>query len=498
MSASSGGTPHGAEASASDGRDGLAGATQFVNRVRELEQLRAALNKLARGAPARQLIQGEGGVGKSRLLGEAISGDVRHDVATFTGRAREFETDRPFGILIDALGLRANSSEAGAAAIGRLLLRARDPSRIEERHNLIPRFVEHIDRLCSARPVALVLTDMQWADPMSAITVASALEELAGRPLGVLITRRPIPLNPPLGDLVELARPQFERIALRGLEPKDVWSLARGLSGAEPGQQLARLLAGTAGNPSMIVSLIQGLRREHGLQVVAGVAETDATLPPRSMWPRVMGQLARQTDSCQDLLTLAALFGGRVAVATLATAAARSTYEVQADLREAIAGGILTEVDDMLGFTHELVRVILVEATPASLRSELRRRIAEVRSAASIPVSAGARAEPAGGPGQDEVVLSGVPAGWERATRAEREVVRHVVDGLSNREIGERLFVSARTVETHLSHVYAKLGVSSRVELTGVVMRNSTLRAELVESAPAPSTRQTHRRERQG
>jgi predicted ATPase/DNA-binding CsgD family transcriptional regulator len=55
--------------------------------------------------------------------------------------------------------------------------------------------------------------------------------------------------------------------------------------------------------------------------------------------------------------------------------------------------------------------------------------------------------------------------GWDSLTPTELEVVRLVVDGLSNPEIGRRLFMSRGTVKAHLSHVYAKLGVANRTEL---------------------------------
>ena len=55
--------------------------------------------------------------------------------------------------------------------------------------------------------------------------------------------------------------------------------------------------------------------------------------------------------------------------------------------------------------------------------------------------------------------------GWDSLTPTELEVVRLVVDGLNNPEIGRRLFMSRGTVKAHLSHVYAKLGVANRTEL---------------------------------
>jgi pimeloyl-ACP methyl ester carboxylesterase len=55
--------------------------------------------------------------------------------------------------------------------------------------------------------------------------------------------------------------------------------------------------------------------------------------------------------------------------------------------------------------------------------------------------------------------------GPDALTRREREVARLAVDGFSARSIGERLFISERTAETHIAHAYLKLGVGSRVEL---------------------------------
>lgn len=55
--------------------------------------------------------------------------------------------------------------------------------------------------------------------------------------------------------------------------------------------------------------------------------------------------------------------------------------------------------------------------------------------------------------------------GWDSLTPTERDVVRLVSEGLGNREIGARLFISHRTVQTHLTHVYTKLGITSRLQL---------------------------------
>ena len=60
--------------------------------------------------------------------------------------------------------------------------------------------------------------------------------------------------------------------------------------------------------------------------------------------------------------------------------------------------------------------------------------------------------------------------GWLSLTEAERQVVALAAQGLSNAEIASQLFVSRFTVETHLKHVFTKLGVRSRAELASVAI----------------------------
>ncbi len=60
-------------------------------------------------------------------------------------------------------------------------------------------------------------------------------------------------------------------------------------------------------------------------------------------------------------------------------------------------------------------------------------------------------------------------------TRREVEVLKLVADGLSNREIARRLFISDNTAGVHVSHILSKLNVSSRVTAAGVAHRAGLL-----------------------
>jgi predicted ATPase/class 3 adenylate cyclase/DNA-binding CsgD family transcriptional regulator len=64
-------------------------------------------------------------------------------------------------------------------------------------------------------------------------------------------------------------------------------------------------------------------------------------------------------------------------------------------------------------------------------------------------------------------------SGWASLTPTELDVARLVSEGLTNNDIAARLFVSPRTVQTHLTHVYSKLGLTSRVQLVQETARQA-------------------------
>lgn len=76
----------------------------------------------------------------------------------------------------------------------------------------------------------------------------------------------------------------------------------------------------------------------------------------------------------------------------------------------------------------------------------------------------------------------------EKLCEREREIVSYVVHGFPNREIAERLYISERTVSTHLVNIYEKLKVHSRAELAAMVRATD----HIIQAALRGDVRQEH------
>ena len=80
-------------------------------------------------------------------------------------------------------------------------------------------------------------------------------------------------------------------------------------------------------------------------------------------------------------------------------------------------------------------------------------------------------------------------------TPREAEVLGLVADGLTNRQIGERLFITPKTAGLHVSHILAKLNVDSRVKAAAVAHHTHLEEARDAHDRPAPVRPAEHARQ---
>ena len=73
-----------------------------------------------------------------------------------------------------------------------------------------------------------------------------------------------------------------------------------------------------------------------------------------------------------------------------------------------------------------------------------------------------------------EASVERVPDAWSLLTPQELQIAKMAAEGMSNREIGQRLFLSHRTVGSHLYRLFPKLGVTSRVQLPSAISKRFT------------------------
>ena len=98
-----------------------AAAAPLRGRGPEVETLGKVLDRVAAGQPALVLIEGEAGIGKTRLLAGVLTRAGARGMQVVRGRAEELEQNRPFGLAAAAFGCERSSADPRRAAIADLL-----------------------------------------------------------------------------------------------------------------------------------------------------------------------------------------------------------------------------------------------------------------------------------------------------------------------------------------------------------------------------------------
>ena len=165
---------------------GVAGRRDLVGRDHELTVLQAALERGGTGRGAVIIVEGEAGIGKTRLLAETEDRARRLRYDTHRGAAIELEQGRPFGAFRNALGLDApeDPATAGLATVVNAAAASADARFLAQEA-----VIEHVDRITQDRPTLLVLDDLQWADRATLATVWALARRVDPVPLVFLVAR---------------------------------------------------------------------------------------------------------------------------------------------------------------------------------------------------------------------------------------------------------------------------------------------------------------------
>jgi len=451
-----------------DPRDAGGGGTQlpvgapsgFVGRRRELVELGGVVTETLQGRASVALVEGEAGIGKSRLLAEIVRDTQRLGFDVLCGRAHELERDRPFGTVADALGLRLDAPDPERAEIARLLyvdastpaaspLLAQVP---QLRFQLVEAVVARIERLATSRPLVLALEDLQWSDPSTLLVIQHLSRRLCHLPIALLVTLRPSPRGPELNQLIdELIRGQATSLTLGQLDAPEVIELIEQVVGAPPGPELRAQVERAAGNPLFVTELVAALHQEAAITMIDGEAEVRQAVLPRSLRGTILRRLGWLPGESLAALRIASALGTSFSLDDLAVVLATPSVELLSVLDAPLRAGIIGEAGEHMAFRHALVRDVLYADLPQSAGRALHSQIARSLGAAGRPPSEVARHFLLGGyPGDAEAVS------WLR--RAARETVSRA-PGMAV-ELYEATVRLAGDASPERDTLYGELGVA--------------------------------------
>ncbi|GAB3344624.1 ATP-binding protein [Modestobacter lapidis] len=359
---------------------GIPDSPPLTGRRREQDLLRAALDRVQTGAGAAIALEGEAGIGKTRLLHQVLSEASDRGWCTLSGRAEELERHRPLHALAGMV--------AGVPAGHRP-----DPARGTE-HALVDTFVDGVSSLAARGPVVLAVDDLNWCDGASLRALAAVARRTAADPVLLLTASRPLPRSRPLERLGEvLLAVGGIPVHLDALPAEDVDGLTAHLTGAPPGPVLRACVRKAGGNPFYVVETVRALVEDRALEVRAGRSECRDQLLPSSVRRLVLHRLTALPTDVQEVLRLAAVLGGSFSVADLAAFTGRDAVALAGPLRTAAEAGFLTDGDrapglpGALSFRHDLIREALYTDLPAAVRAGLHQRAGAALAAAAAPAA---------------------------------------------------------------------------------------------------------------
>ena len=350
-------------------------AGTIVGRETELAQLEQTLDELDRGSASCLAVEGEPGIGKTRLLAELRAlADARGHLV-LSGTAAEFERDLPFSVFVDALDAYVVSQELSEherwdadleRELGRVLpsLRSADSAGAiaDERYRAHRAVSSLLGLIAEERPLVLMLDDLHWSDGASVELIAALVSRRPAAPVLLALSFRPGQATERL--VTALAGPPVTRLELGRLSEAEAGEL---LDSDDAGL-VAGIYSHAGGNPFYIEQL--GRAGDGAGLPRAGEEKAGVAGVPPAVAAAIAGELELLSARTRAFVDAAAVTGEPFEPDLAAAIAELSEAEGLAALDDLLAVDLVrpTEVPRRFSFRHPLVRRSVYESTRGGWR----------------------------------------------------------------------------------------------------------------------------------
>ncbi len=391
------------------------GEPPLVGRDAERASLLAGLEDAARGQGSMVLVEGEAGIGKTRLVQEIIAGAEWRNMCVLTCRGEEVPA-ASYGLLVSAMQpvltplrirqiarlIGAEHLQAAALLFPLIARILPESSPLPEepppqaRRRLQEALVSLIRALCTIRPCLWVMEDIQWADRESLALLPLLLPHVSTSRLFFLLTGRSVELraSPAVWDTLQaLDRTgPFPRYVLGRLDRREVEQLIHRLLGEESSVLTDSLMQESEGIPLYLVETLktwwdegllipteQGVWRWTGEEPVG---------PSSRRGEEIIGRrLARLSSIATEFLAVAAVAGTEMDLDLVFSACAFSAEDaasLDAYLQasdELLQLGLLIETEEGYRFSHGHIRRVVYGRMSPRERQRLHLRVAQAMEA---------------------------------------------------------------------------------------------------------------------
>jgi DNA-binding SARP family transcriptional activator len=367
-------------------------------RGQELQRLLAgAAQSAQKGVAALLVLEGDAGMGKSRLLDELLTRLRLDGISIAAARAVEADRAEPWsGVLALARGGLLNAPGVGGAPSAALAAFAAVLPEWAERFRgtaavapdpLGRALAEVLRSAVEEQPVAVAVDDAQWLDPESALTLGAILRDLAATPLTLIIATATYPPRAELDELrTRIGRELYgETVRLRVLDRAALRHLAqRMLPGYDPlaiDRVVRRVATDSAGLPLLAVELLRAVALGLDLGTISGewpepLRTLDQSLPghlPDAVVAAIRVGVRRLSPPAQRVLAAAAVLGDLVSPALLERALSLSPDDTARALEELEWNRWLVSEPRGYSFVARIVRQVVERdiVTPGQRRRVL-------------------------------------------------------------------------------------------------------------------------------